>query len=226
MSLQSLPQSDIRHIFPGLSFTTYVLIEGLLVTFVIPHQIQLQIGFIFTNSISDSLDSASVLFPGYLSQLSPSVYASLLCFCFSRSSLFIHRPLRISGCLCACWDGMHLGLAQVICEHQHIFLGPSFPNALIPWNASKQILEVSSPGLCSCFLPALPSQEPECHHLVVTASRAAFELHISYKPSLVCMYEIHQSISPCWLVCHLSQKVSLMLSKNILHCLCLAVLFL
>lgn len=97
LSLQSLPQSDIRHIFPGLSFTTYVLIEGLLVTFVIPHQTQLQIGFIFTNSISESLDSASVLFPGYLSQLSPSVYASLLCFCFSRSSLFIHRPLRISG---------------------------------------------------------------------------------------------------------------------------------
>lgn len=198
-----------------------------LITFIVPHQIQLQTGFVFPNSIPASLDSASVFFPGYLSLLSPSVCFLIMLQLFQE--LLVHPQASQNFWLTLCllgWTILGLGRGDLWTSS---FSAPLFPQCLNPmecFQADSWSKFSSSTGLHSCFLPVFPPQEPECHYLMVIASRADFELHISNKPSLVCMCEIHQSVSSCWLVCHLSQKVSLMLSKNILHCLCLAVLFL
>ncbi|GAB0209337.1 hypothetical protein GRJ2_003399400 [Grus japonensis] len=42
----------------------------------------------------------------------------------------------------------------------------------------------------------MPEQDPELYHLMVTAAKAAFDLHIYNELFLVCEYEVQQSTSP------------------------------
>lgn len=88
------PIHQCAHIFPNLPFVMYVLTKSLLVAFHIPGQIQCQFGFDCPSYIFVCSDSISVLFPGYLSLISPSVvffFFFFFLFCFVRSLLFIIR---------------------------------------------------------------------------------------------------------------------------------------
>ncbi|KAK4807192.1 hypothetical protein QYF61_024312 [Mycteria americana] len=49
--------------------------------------------------------------------------------------------------------------------------------------------------------------DPELHHLMVTAAKAAFDLHIPDEPLLVGEYEVQQTPSPRQLLYHLGQEV-------------------
>ncbi|KAK4832416.1 hypothetical protein QYF61_023095 [Mycteria americana] len=49
--------------------------------------------------------------------------------------------------------------------------------------------------------------DPELHHLMVTASKVAFDLHISNGSLLVGEYEVQQTISSHWLLNHLEEEV-------------------
>ncbi|KAK4806246.1 hypothetical protein QYF61_013390 [Mycteria americana] len=58
---------------------------------------------------------------------------------------------------------------------------------------------------CSITFPGI--EDPELHHLMVTAAKAAFDLHIPNEPLLVGEQEVQQSTSPHWLLCHLGEEV-------------------
>ena len=49
--------------------------------------------------------------------------------------------------------------------------------------------------------------DPELHHLIVTAAKAAPSLHILNQSFFVCQYRVQQHTSPCWLLQHLCQEV-------------------
>lgn len=89
-------------------------------------------------------------------------------------------------------NGLFLSLEEEILENQLILLEPSSLQDSIPQNPSKQIHElarVCPPEAQGCDPPVclvLFSQDPELHHLIVTASKAAPDLHILYCFFLVC----------------------------------------
>ncbi|PKU43982.1 hypothetical protein llap_5701 [Limosa lapponica baueri] len=54
--------------------------------------------------------------------------------------------------------------------------------------------------------PSPRPQNSELHHLMVTAAKAAFDLHIPSEPLLFGEYEIQQSTSPHWFLYHLEEE--------------------
>ncbi|KAK4807231.1 LOW QUALITY PROTEIN: hypothetical protein QYF61_024351 [Mycteria americana] len=67
------------------------------------------------------------------------------------------------------------------------------------------------------------AKDPELHHLMVTAAKAAFDLHISNEPFLFCEYGVQQSTSPWSLLCHLDQEAvvdALQVSRGLLMTCC------
>ena len=57
------------------------------------------------------------------------------------------------------------------------------------------------------MLLTLLRQDPELHHLMVTAAKATFDLHIPNEPLLVGEYKVQQSTSPSWLLYDLAEGV-------------------
>ncbi|KAK4828649.1 hypothetical protein QYF61_000297 [Mycteria americana] len=110
------------------------------------------------------------------------------------------------------WHISHSSQFGVTCKLAEGTLCPII-QGLIPWDSFKQIFEedkVCSPEVLGCELafhaPPCP-QEPELHHLMVTAAKAAFDLHIPSEPIVVGEYEIQQSTPSHWLFYHLEEEV-------------------
>ncbi|GAB0184060.1 hypothetical protein GRJ2_000871300 [Grus japonensis] len=84
---------------------------------------------------------------------------------------------------------------------------------LIPWDSSKQVFEKTkafSPevqGYELAFHPPSWPQDPELQHLMVTAAKAAFDLHVLSELLLAVEYEVQQSTTPHWLLYQLEEKV-------------------
>ena len=57
------------------------------------------------------------------------------------------------------------------------------------------------------YCPASSTRDPELHHLIVTAAKAALSLHISNQSFFVCKHKVHKHTLPRWLLHHLHQKV-------------------
>lgn len=119
LSILSFPPQAARvmreraGVFPCLLLITNIPIEAFLVAFDIPGQIQCQFGFDCPSYIFVCSDSISVLFPGYLSLLSPSVvffFFFFFLFCFVRSMLFIIRMDYYSA-----WTRRLLTIKQPFC---------------------------------------------------------------------------------------------------------------
>lgn len=88
----------------------------------------------------------------------------------------------------------------MILEYQPSILGPPSQD-LIPLDCIKQMpkeAKACSSEVQHCdldFCPATSPQDPE-HHLMVTAAKATFGLHIPHEPFLGGEYEIQKSTSP------------------------------
>ncbi|KAK4832092.1 hypothetical protein QYF61_020707 [Mycteria americana] len=86
-------------------------------------------------------------------------------------------------------------------------------DGFIPWYSTKQIPEevkVCSPEVQGSELALHPPQCPkdlELHHFMVTAAKAALELHIAHQPLLVGENKVQHSTSPHWLLYHLEKEV-------------------
>jgi len=112
----------------------------------------------------------------------------------------------------------------VILEYQPAFLGPSSLQGFVPWYSTKHIPEeakVCSPEIQGSELALRPRcpKDPELHHFMVTAAKAALELHIPHQPLLVGENKVQHSPSTTW-----RRKLSSTQSRNLLDCLCPTVL--
>ncbi|KAK4832223.1 hypothetical protein QYF61_021070 [Mycteria americana] len=104
-------------------------------------------------------------------------------------------------------------------QQVHVLLmlgGPELNTVLqgfIPWYSTKQIPEETkacSPEVQGSELAVCPPQCPkdlELHHFMVTAAKAALELHIPSEPLLVGENKVQHSTSPRWLLYHLEKEV-------------------
>ncbi|KAK4823607.1 hypothetical protein QYF61_004210 [Mycteria americana] len=85
--------------------------------------------------------------------------------------------------------------------------------SFIPWYSTKQMHEeakVCSPEVPGSELAVLPPCCPkdlELHHFMVTAAKAALELHIPHQPLLVGENKVQHSASPRLLLYHLEKEV-------------------
>lgn len=92
------------------------------------------------------------------------------------------------------------------------------PSRALPHGDScKQILEeakvyFSEVQFDDLVFSLAPFQGPELQHLVVTAAKAAFDLHIPSDPLLDAEYEVQQSTS-LWPLCHKGQEAVSALQK-------------
>ncbi|KAK4828307.1 LOW QUALITY PROTEIN: hypothetical protein QYF61_025319 [Mycteria americana] len=118
-----------------------------------------------------------------------------------------------------------LGIAPAFSAFS-IYLG------FILWYSTKQILEeakVGSPEVQGSELAVCPPRCPkdlELHHFMVTASKAALELHIPHQPLIFGENKVQHSTSPHWLLYHLEKKVIIYAFQEPPGCLCPAVLYL
>jgi len=96
----------------------------------------------------------------------------------------------------------------------------------IPRYSTEQVPEedeVCSPEAQDSELAVRPPLFPkdlDLHHCMVTAAKAAVELHIPHQTLLVREKEVQHSISPCGLLYHLEKAV---ITRNLLDCSCTAV---
>lgn len=91
-------------ILPSLPLTYLILV----VATDIPHEIQLQVGFVFPDFVSASSDSVSPFCLGYLSVLLPSV-CFLTMFQFSQKLLIPPRPQNFCLTFLLGWTALELG---------------------------------------------------------------------------------------------------------------------
>ncbi|GAB0210107.1 hypothetical protein GRJ2_003476500 [Grus japonensis] len=83
----------------------------------------------------------------------------------------------------------------------------------VPWYSTKQIpqeAKVCSPEVQGSELAECPPrcpEDPELHHFVVTAAKAALELDIPYQALLIGENKVQHGTSPRGLLYHLEEKV-------------------
>ncbi|PKU42448.1 hypothetical protein llap_7248 [Limosa lapponica baueri] len=77
----------------------------------------------------------------------------------------------------------------------------------IPEEAKVCSPEVQGSELSMC-LPRYP-KDLELHHFVVTAAKAALELHIPHQPLLVGENKVQHNTPPHWLLCHVEKEVTI-----------------
>lgn len=87
--------------------------------------------------------------------------------------------------------------------------------SIIPWYCTKQTLEeakVCSPKVQGCELDIHPFHCPtdlELQHFMVTAAKAATDLHIPNEPCIAGENKAQQSTSPHWLLYCLGKEVGI-----------------
>ncbi|GAB0192653.1 hypothetical protein GRJ2_001730600 [Grus japonensis] len=95
----------------------------------------------------------------------------------------------------------------------HIQIASTAIKGFVPQHSIKHVHEeakVCSPEVQGSELAVCPPHCPEdleLHHFMVTAAKAALELHIPYQPLLVGENKVQNGTSPCWVLYHLEKEV-------------------
>lgn len=142
------------------------------------------------------------------------LFASFLCLSCVRSSLLIHAdfpPPCLTSCTSGwailelrggdCWKSVCSGSKFLYWAVTHSVL----PKKSLNWPRPALLMSKVVSPLSSTF----PSEDSETHHLMDTGAEVGPSRYIPNYFYLVHRSEVQQCVSPCWLLDHLCQEVTI-----------------